>query len=123
MSSLVVETRKMIIGIKQPKEIEIFPLSFGQQKKFADQIGKALVTFSETAEDGLSFVDMVKMILQLIEENVTDIFTMVTEEELDLDKVTNTQLADFCNIVYEMNFEESLKKVNSLVEKVKKAWT
>jgi hypothetical protein len=124
MSELIVETRKVKVGIKKVEEFEIYPLSFGQQRKFAAKIGEMISEFAEKSEDAeISTVDMVNMIMQLIEDNIVEIVKMVADYEIDLDNITNDQVVDIANHIYEMNYEGSLKNMMSLKKKVVSLWT
>jgi hypothetical protein len=124
MSELIVETRKVKVGIKKVEEFEIYPLSFGQQRKFATKIGEMISEFAEKSEDAeISTVDMVNMIMQLIEDNIVEIVKMVADYEIDLDNITNDQVVDIANHIYEMNYEGSLKNMMSLKKKVVSLWT
>jgi wyosine [tRNA(Phe)-imidazoG37] synthetase (radical SAM superfamily) len=122
MSELMIETRSQLVGIREPKEITIYPISIGQQKKFADKISKMLEDFSKQSENDLAITDMVNLIITLIEENVDEIAKMVVEGEVDFSEASNNQLVEFCNNIYEMNYEGSLKNIKNLVEKVKSVW-
>jgi wyosine [tRNA(Phe)-imidazoG37] synthetase (radical SAM superfamily) len=122
MSELMIETRSQWVGIREPKEIIIYPISIGQQKKFADKISKMLEDFSKQSENDLAITDMVNLIITLIEENVDEIAKMVVEGEVDFSEASNNQLVEFCNNIYEMNYEGSLKNIKNLVEKVKSVW-
>jgi hypothetical protein len=123
MSDLVVETRKMVIGIREPKEVEIFPLSFADQKKFATKIADILAAFSQEKVEELSVIDMAEKIILLIEDNIKEISGMVIQGGVDLDKVTNEQIVDLCTHVYEMNYDGSIKKVKALVQRLAEVWT
>jgi hypothetical protein len=124
MSELIVETRKVKVGIKKVEEFEIYPLSFGQQRKFATKIGEMISEFAEKSEDAeISTVDMVNMIMQLIEDNIVEIVKMVADYEIDLDNITNDQVVDIANHIYEMNYSGALKNMMSLKKKVVSLWT
>jgi len=123
MSELIVETREMEVGIKNLKKITIYPLSFAAQKKFAGKIAELIEEFSKQAEDDeSSTLKMVNLIIGLLEENIVEISNLVTEDDIDLENVTNDQILDLCTNIYEMNYEGAGKKVKKLMENVKSLW-
>jgi hypothetical protein len=123
MSNLLPNTRKLVVGIREMKEVEVYPLSFGQQKKFADKIASALNEFSEKNEEDLAVTDMAQMILTLIEDNIVALSEMVIEGGIDVDNITNDQVVELATIIYEMNYEGASKNVLNLVNRMKNILT
>jgi hypothetical protein len=114
----------MVVGVRELKEITIFPLSYGDMKKFTDKISEVIKDFAEKQEEGEeNTLNTIRSILTLIEENLVDISNMVCEEPLDVDKMTNEQVVEFCEKVYDLNFEGASKKFQSLKAKVVSLWT
>lgn len=123
MSKLLPNTRKLVVGIREMKEVEVYPLSFGQQKKFADKVASALNEFSEKNEEDLAVTDMAQMILTLIEDNIVALSEMVIEGGIDVDNITNDQVVELATIIYEMNYEGASKNVLNLVNRMKNILT
>ena len=123
MSKLLPNTRKLVVGIREMKEVEVYPLSFGQQKKFADKIASALNEFSEKNEEDLAVTDMAQMILTLIEDNIIILSEMVIEGGINVENITNDQVVELATIIYEMNYEGASKNVLNLVNRMKNILT
>ncbi len=123
MSKLLPNTRKLVVGIREMKEVEVYPLSFGQQKKFADKVASALNEFSEKNEEDLAVTDMAQMILTLIEDNIVALSEMVIEGGIDVENITNDQVVELATIIYEMNYEGASKNVLNLVNRMKNILT
>jgi hypothetical protein len=123
MSKLLPNTRKLVVGIREMKEVEVYPLSFGQQKKFADKVASALNEFSEKNEEDLAVTDMAQMILTLIEDNIVALSEMVIEGGIDVESITNDQVVELATIIYEMNYEGASKNVLNLVNRMKNILT
>ena len=118
------------IGLREVKEIIIYPLSVGEQLKLTDIITDFLRKYFGT-EDGtegkgkaesMEDIALINELVEVIRDNVGKIIVLVTDAEDAneiLDDMTNDQLMDFVNIVYDMNFESARKKLKNLIQKVK----
>jgi hypothetical protein len=109
------------IGIRNLREIEIFPLSVGDQLSMTSVINEALVAFGDSVED----VEMAGVAVQLLTQNIPLILGFVIDDEKEdidvlLKDLTNEQAASIAEIVYEQNYKSLLAKVQGLIEKVKK---
>ena len=109
------------IGVRNLREIEIFPLSVGDQLSMTSVINEALSTFADTVED----MEIAGVAVQLLTQNIPLILEFVIDEDEEkvdhvLKDLTNEQAASIAEIVYEQNYKSLLAKVQGLVEKVKK---
>ena len=117
------------IGLREAKEIIIYPLSVGEQLKLTDIITEFLRKYfgtedgtEKTAAESMGDIALINELVEVIKDNVGKIITLTTDaEDADeiLDDMTNDQLMDFVTIVYDMNFESARKKLMSLIQKVK----
>jgi hypothetical protein len=109
------------IGIKHTRTITIFPLSMADQFKMSDIISKAVKEYSENEEETATEVAVFQSIMKLIEENLIVILDLVTEdvEKISLEEITNDQFADLCTIIYDVNFDVALGKLQSLFNRAK----
>lgn len=124
MSNLEPKVEKMVVGVRELKEITIFPLSYGDMKKFTDKISEVIKDFTEKQDEGEeNTLATVKAILDMIEENIVEISIMCCEYPLDTRNVTGEQIVEFCEKVYDLNFEGASKKFQSLKAKVVSLWT
>ena len=110
------------IGIRNLRTIKIYPLSFGDQLEMTDLITETIQKFIEARGDKLQEdnVEFVQFIIDLLRKNLSKIIKLISDEEDTLLKeITNVQVVDMVNIIYEMNYEESIKNAQSLFEKIK----
>ena len=117
--------RTTTIGVRVMREISIFPLSVTEQLNLTDLITKTLQEFfkadggSKTLDVSTDNIEFVSFVVELIKTNVAEIIELVTEEEKDLlDDMTNEQLVDFAEVIYEMNFEVAKKKLAGLIKRI-----
>ena len=125
------QVEKFLIGIKKPREITIYPMSVGQQKKAIAQIQGGLETLSqidmsklkgvETPEDAENAQGEMGKIIDIISENITMIIELITDEDakVDIDEMTTQQLSDLIVKIYDMNFDGMVKNFQSLSGRVK----
>lgn len=110
------------IGIRNLRTIKIYPLSFGDQLEMTDLITETIQKFIEARGDKLreDNVEFVQFIIDLLRKNLSKIIKLISDEEDTLLKeITNVQVVDMVNKIYEMNYEESVKNAQSLFEKIK----
>ncbi|MBW2154593.1 MAG: hypothetical protein JRH18_23405 [Deltaproteobacteria bacterium] len=112
------------IGNRSLRSIKLYPMSLADEKLFGDVIQKALQKYfeqqvSEKEDELIGFVDF---LLKLIEKNLIKILGLITDEDKPkkvFDEMTNYQLSDLVKSIYEKNFEEPSKNVESLLGTIK----
>ncbi len=113
------EIKKATIGVRELKEITIYPLSMADQLSMTNLITGTVRRFFEK-DPNVSDVEFAQFLSKLVEENLVTILTMVTDEgQANLENMTNNQAVAIAELVYEVNFGSLVKKVKSLLEKVK----
>uniref|UniRef100_A0A6M3J8C5 Tail assembly chaperone n=1 Tax=viral metagenome TaxID=1070528 RepID=A0A6M3J8C5_9ZZZZ len=115
------QIREIEIGISNLRKIKIFPLSVGDELKLSEIIGEALKSFSSREDQSeLAFASFV---IDLISENFKKILGLILGPDENNEKVmsdfTNTQVLELIHLIYEVNFESSLKNAKSLFGKIK----
>jgi len=106
------------IGIRDLRNIKIYPLSMADQLSLTNLISEAIGVFV-AKEDGED-IAVVAFLLELVRENIGRILTMITDEDDKLLKdISNLQAAAIAELVYETNFGVVLKNFKSLFEKAK----
>lgn len=120
MPSLNPQIVEQSVGIRELREITIYPLSMADQFKLTDTVVQAIHQFGSVNID-ISDEEVVAKMIGLIEENIEKILELVLdkEEAVTMDELTNDQFTDICNIIFEVNYEGSVKKLMDLVGKVK----
>ena len=108
------------IGVRDLREIKIYPLSMSDQFKMTDLITQAISGFF-TAQEAATDIAFVAFGVSLIKENFTKILDMVTDEsgEKLVDDITNGQAAAIVEIIYDENFGTVIKNSESLIGKIK----
>jgi len=109
------------IGVRDLRNIKLYPLALGDQLELSDLIKEALEAFfkvEEGSEEALSV--FVAFAFDLIKQNLTKILKLIAldedPEEL-LKEITNAQVDEIAQAVYQKNFEV-LKNLKSLFGKV-----
>ena len=121
MANLNPQIRTVSIGTRELREVTIYPLSMADQFKMTDLIVDAVSQFAAVNPDELNDAAVVRVMVNLIEDNLQDLFTLILDEDekVEFSELTNDQFSDIVAIVYEVNYEGSIKKFQDLVGKVK----
>jgi len=113
------QIRRVTIGIKSLREIQIYPLSMADQLEVTDLVAAAIKTYVQSGDQ--SELGIATFMATAIKDNVTVLLKKATDEGEDiLKEITNLQAAEIAEILYEVNYESIAGKVKSLVEKIKK---
>lgn len=117
------DIREIVYGKKNLKKIILYPLSVGDQFKVTDLITEVIQSVIQGQQQGiLNDFAFTTSILKAVEKNIGKILTIIAdiseEESADIiDKLTNTQLANIVESVWEVDYEPMLKKGKSLFER------
>jgi hypothetical protein len=117
------QVRSVEIGKRTLRNLSIYPLSLSDQLSLTDIINKGLNAFLQMSPDESDegMMQFISFILELIKKNIERIIEMITDEDKKvLEDVTNVQLMEIVEIVYEENFEGPLGKLKSLFPEVKR---
>ncbi|MDY0324791.1 MAG: hypothetical protein RBQ87_01290 [Candidatus Cloacimonadaceae bacterium] len=112
---------KVIIGIREIEELEIWPLSMADQLDMSKMFDAALSAIIAGSSDDLTFVMSVR---KAIEDNLGGFLQMITDYDSDakvkklMKKITNDQFVEICEKVFLMNFERISKNVVSLLDRL-----
>lgn len=122
-SALNPDIRNIEYGKREIKSLQIYPLSIRDQFKLSNLV-TTVVTNIVAAQEENQFSDAVfmKFIMDAIEENIGELLcTMadITKEESEavLDSMTNPQLVELVEVIWEVNFEPAIKKGRDLFER------
>ena len=123
MSKLNPQAGMVEIGIRTLKELQIYPLSLGEQIKLSDIITKAVSQYVNSEDQ--SDAAFASFITNTIQENIVNILSLVTDEKGEelLDMITNTQAVDIASLIYDMNYGGPAGNLQSLVMKAKNIMT
>lgn len=116
------------LGIRELREITIYPLSVADQFKLSDIIAEAAdkLAKKQVNVNTMKNKDFVKLFMELFKENANKIIKLVTDDDKAVDKghdyleeLTNTQLVALGDLIYEMNYESAAKNFMRLLDRAK----
>jgi hypothetical protein len=121
MKKLNPQIASVLVGTRNLRKINIYPLSVGDQLSMTSVITEALESFRNADDDE----EMAGVVIALLQKNLPMILEFVTDSDKEtpeelLKDITNTQVLDIAQIVYEQNYAGFLKKAKSLFESVMK---
>lgn len=121
MADLNPQIREISVGTKELRKITIYPLSMADQFKLTDAIVDAARQFSVIDPAELNDSVIVATVIGMVEENLQDLLGLLLDEEesVQFTELTNDQFTELVEIVYEVNYETSIKKFQDLIAKVK----
>jgi hypothetical protein len=118
------QIKELEIGIRNLRNILIYPLSVRDQLKMKEVIKATLDTIFGSS--GMEDTEFVGFIVETITSNLDKLIPLVTDPliengvEVDiLSEMTNKQFSEAISIIYEENFSFLLEKVTSQLEKLK----
>lgn len=124
------QIRTVEIGTRTLRKVNIYPLSYGDQKKLIDTIrDKVFDTMrlvsgednpeivTEADSESNEGVDLINVIFEALQDNFDYILELVTDGDVTITELTNYQVSEIVKIVYETNFEEPGKNLPSLFQK------
>ena len=106
------------IGIREYEDLVIWPLSISDQLDLEKVLDTAITNILSSSISDLTFVLSVK---KVIEENIVSVLQLITDHDSEakvrklLKKITNNQLVEICQKIYEMNYEAISKNVLRLL--------
>ena len=114
------QIKEVTIGIKQFRKIKIFPLSLSDQTKLTSLIAAAILRIIASKDS--SNAELIQEVKTVLEENIGKILGIVTEEDGKrlTEEITNEQLIDIIDILYDVNYGILEKKGKTLIEKIRK---
>jgi hypothetical protein len=116
------QVKKVYIGRKVLRKLEVLPMSVGDQLKFGEALKSIMKRVFAIPPEQMRDAQVVQLFLDLIGENIQPLLKMVVDPMEDpetiLGDLTNTQLEELAMIVYQENFESLAKKLGGLKEQL-----
>lgn len=117
------QIRMVEVGQRKLKKIDFYPLSITDQLSLTNMI-KDIVQRFVSLQDTVSDVELVVIVIDAIEKHIVHILTLVTDmTKADAKKllsdITNTQITDMATVIWEVNYEGSVKNVQDLFGKAR----
>lgn len=130
MQNLNPQITEVTIGIRSLRKIKLYPLSVGDQMKMTALMASTISGFLVTKE-AKDETAMVGFFVQIINENLARFVALAIGEKEDgegkfpetdkmLEDTTNVQASEIAKVIYEVNYETSVKNFQSLFEQMKK---
>jgi len=117
--SLKPKVKKVVIGNRPDvmTEINIYPLSMADQMEFTEVLSeglKALFPSDNTAVDDTVFFNHIATFIQ---DNIAVVLGYLIDEKPEdvLKSITNEQVLEIAEVVYQVNYASVSKKVKSLL--------
>jgi len=108
---------KMQFGVRSLREVDIYPLSLGDELKFLNIVGESLQKWSKVSGEVDNKLIAFPLIADIIEKNIPLLIEFVTDD-VKLEEVTNEQAIILAELIFDVNFGNLSKNARSLSEKM-----
>ena len=110
------------VGTRTLREIQIYPLSVGQQLEASEFIGELTAGLVSVADKDNAF--WMGYVVDFLQNRLSGFLGMVTDEDEDPEKLihemTNNQAIEIARIIYEVNFAGLVKNFRGLLDGIRK---
>ena len=93
----------MTVGIRNPRQVKVYPLSFADARKLKSVIMGLMHSVQELKKDGFDILQIASFSVSVIEENIGALATMVLSEPVEEEELSIEQAAELANHIYAMN--------------------
>lgn len=93
----------MTVGIRNPRQVKVYPLSFADARKLKSVIMGLMHSVQELKKDGFDILQIASFSVSVIEENIGALATMVLSEPVEEEELSIEQAAELANHIYTMN--------------------
>lgn len=122
MQHLIPQPKKIVIGTKQVKEYELYPLSIKDQRQITDLIIE-IIKMLITIEKGDNNIILMGRLADAITTKVPEILSVALGiEKAEAEEATNDQVFYIVNIILDDNYKDIQKKIAGVAEKVMSAF-
>lgn len=122
MQHLIPQPKKIVIGTKQVKEYELYPLSIKDQRQITDLIIE-IIKMLITIEKGDNNIILMGRLADAITTKVPEILSVALGiEKAEAEEATNEQVFYIVNIILDDNYKDIQKKIAGVAEKVMSAF-
>jgi len=107
------------VGVRHLRSVKVYPLSVSDQFSLTEKLAGSINEIVGTDLRGMSEVDAVKNIQAIINTNLGIILGYVCDEEDSprMEELTNQQLSEIVNVIFEVNYEGLIKNLKDLFER------
>ena len=116
------DIKKLDVGVKTLRTVDILPLSMADQGKMTEIIAEAMATFLQHDMDSLKDLQVVTVMVKLIKDNIEKMLPLVLDDgvTVTLEELTNNQFSQLVDYIFEVNYEGIIGNFQKLAEKVRK---
>lgn len=111
------EIRRVKIGKRTLREVEVLPLSYADEKRIRSEVLPGVVSAITKFKDKADHT-VIEEFVDLVFDNI-DLFIELAipsdDPQTILNDLTNSQLADIVDIIIDVNFKSLAKKVGNLL--------
>ena len=119
MSSLLPSCETIVLGIRNPQERKVYPISWHDMKKIQDVFFSVMAGAVNLSDSGYTQEQVYQYILSRISDHLGEVLDMVIDgDPVDEKELTVGQVVDLAALVYSMNFEGISKNVKGLLQKL-----
>lgn len=106
------------VGIRKLREVTIYPLSVSSQLSATEIIAKLVNVVSDF--DKLEDTNVVAEFLKIIRNSLEKILKLVLDENemIDFNELTNPQLENIVNVLFDKNYKDIVKNSQDLMKKI-----
>jgi len=118
--NLIPEIKKVTVGIREPREVTIYPLSMYDQLQIMDRLTDLFEGLDDVRDLELSNVkNSLGYLKTVIFDNMELLLEYITDENErpTLSELTNNQFYAIAEIVFTVNFEGLIKNFTALAER------
>ena len=106
----------MTVGIREVRQVKVYPLSFADARKLKGLILGLVGSVNELKSDGFDPIQTASFVLSVIEENISIVANMVLSEPVEEEELSVEQVSILANHIYDMN-ESAIKNLFGLWKK------
>jgi predicted translin family RNA/ssDNA-binding protein len=119
MSELIPSYATLVLGIRNPQERKIYPLSWHDMKRVQEVFFSVITGAVNLSDSGYTQEQVYQYILGRICDRIGEVLEMVVDgEPVDEKELSLQQVTELAILIYDMNFEGISKNVQSLLQKV-----
>ena len=122
MNTINPDIKEVMVGVRNLRKLQIFPLSVIDQFKLTDLFTEVLGSL--ISKDIKQDVALIVFFTNILRSNLPKILELVIDESEDvknlIGEITNNQLTDIAKTIYEVNYSYISKNVSGLLKNIPK---
>lgn len=116
--SLIPSYSKIVLGIRNPQERTIYPLSWHDMKQLQHIISSIIAGCVNLTDSGYTQEQVYQFVLTRISDHIVEVMNLVIDgDPIDEKDISVEQVSELAILIFDMNFESISKNVKSLLQK------